>query len=188
MSQLVCKINKIDCIDYSQSFHDQKKWFVFYTRPRTEKKVHYELINSDYDVFLPTVKTLRLWKNRQKKWVESALFPGYIFINTVRSSLSSITLNPNVVTYIRCGGEPSTVRDRDIQGIRHILGLNQDISVESTFREGEIVRIIKGPLTGYEGIIEKQKSKTRFGIQLKEINQTVFIDICTSMVERISVF
>ena len=54
------------------------KWHVFYTYPRTEKKVYADLISMGYDVFLPQVKTLREWKNRRRKWIDKVLFPGYI--------------------------------------------------------------------------------------------------------------
>lgn len=39
-------------------------------------------------------------------------------------------------------------------------------------------------LEGFEGILVKQKDKTRFGIQLNEINQAVFIDICVTLLKK----
>lgn len=54
------------------------------------------------------------------------------------------------------------------------------------FTIGESVRINSGPLSGHEGILVKQNGKCRFGIQLKEINQFVTVNIHASMVERIS--
>lgn len=65
-----------------------------------------------------------------------------------------------------------------------MLNLNHEISVEYDFCEGENVQVIHGPLAGYEGILIKKKSKTRFGIQLKEINQTILIDIRANLIER----
>jgi transcription antitermination factor NusG len=65
-----------------------------------------------------------------------------------------------------------------------MLWLGQDVTVEHNFQEGENVRVIYGPLAGYEGMLVKQKSKTRCGIKLEEINQTVFIDGCTNILEK----
>jgi transcription antitermination factor NusG len=162
-----------------------KNWYVFYTAPRAEKVVQQELTYLGYAVFLPTIKTLRIWKNRQKKKVDQVLFPSYIFVNTEESYLHNICQTPKIMTFIHCGGKPSKIKLECIEGIKRMLGLEQEITIEPNFTEGENVRIIHGPLAGYEGILVKQKSKTRFGIQLKEINQTVFVDICTSVVEKV---
>jgi transcription antitermination factor NusG len=138
-----------------------------------------------YEVFLPVIKTLRIWKNRQKKMIEQVLFPSYIFVNTQESNLFKIRQIKKVATFIGCGGKPSIVDVNCIEGLMRMLNLGQEISVEPNFTEGEEVRIICGPLAGFEGVLIKQKSKTRFGIQLKEINQTVFIDISSSVFEKI---
>ena len=162
----------------------KKNWYVFYTAPRAEKVIRRELEFRGYEVFLPITKTLRIWKNRQKKMVDKVLFPSYIFVNTEESYLYKICQTPKIMTFIHCDGKPSKINFNCIEGIKRMVNLEQEISVESNFSEGENVKIICGPLAGYEGILVKQKSKNRFGIQLKEINQTVFIDICTSVVEK----
>lgn len=159
----------------------KKNWYVFYTAPRAEKVIQQELEFRGYEVFLPITKTLRIWKNRQKKMVDKVLFPSYIFVNTEENYLQKICQTPKIMTFIHCDGKPSKINFGCIEGIRRMLNLDQEISVESNFSEGENVRIIYGSLAGYEGILVKQKSKTRFGIQLKEIKQTVFIDVCVSL-------
>ncbi|MEN8906727.1 MAG: UpxY family transcription antiterminator [Clostridiales bacterium] len=162
----------------------KKNWYVFYTAPRAEKVIKQELEFRSYEVFLPITKTLHIWKNRQKKMVDKVLFPSYIFVNTEESYLHKICQTPKIMTFIHCGGKPSKINFNCIEGIKQMLNLEQEVSVEPNFNEGEEVRIIYGPLAGYEGILVKQKSKTRFGIQLQEINQTVFIDVCTSVMEK----
>ena len=162
----------------------KRNWYVFYTTPRSEKIIQQELSYQGYEVFLPITKTLRVWKNRQRKMIDQVLFPSYIFVNTEESYLHKICQTPKVMTFLHCAGKPSTINLKCIEGIKRMLNLEQEITVESIFSEGEKVRIIYGPLIGYEGILVKQKSKTRFGLQLEEINQTVFIDICTSVLEK----
>lgn len=66
-----------------------------------------------------------------------------------------------------------------------MLGLGCAISVETKFSKGERVRIISGPLNGYEGVLVKQSGKSRFGIQLKAINHSVFIDITLLELEKL---
>ena len=159
-------------------------WYVFYTAPRAEKIAQRELLLRGYDVFLPITKAFRVWKNRQKKIIEQVLFPSYIFVSTQETYLHKICQVPKIASFIHCGGKPSKIDSTCIEGIKKMLNLDQLISVEPNFHEGERVKIISGPLTGFEGVLLERQSKTKFGIQLDEINQTVFIDVCMSMIER----
>jgi transcription antitermination factor NusG len=114
--------------------------------------------------------------------INQVLFTSCIFIFTEESYLHQICQTPKIMSFIHCGGKPSKINFNCIEGIMQMLSLEQEISVEPNFTEGEEVRIIYGPLAGYEGVLVIQKSKNRLGIHLKEINQTVFINICTSVV------
>lgn len=165
---------------------NEKNWYVFYTSPRAEKVVYKDLLAREYDAFLPLTKTLKVWKNRQKKIIESPLFPGYIFVNTRLNEIYDISRIPKVATFIRCGQKPSVIPSHDIATIKKMLMLEQEVSVETTFYEGERVKIIQGPLIGHEGILVEQKGKTRFGIRLNEINHTVFINVCTNILQKVN--
>jgi transcription antitermination factor NusG len=161
-------------------------WYVVYTAPRAEKVVCQELINKNFVVFLPLIKELKIWKNRQKKWIDKVLFPSYIFVNTQQHELYHIKQMPRVATYLHIAGKPSTISNIVIEGIKRMLSLDKNVSVETDFNEGEKVKIIEGPLAGYKGILVQQKGKARFGIQIDEINQTVFVEVCTSILEKLN--
>ncbi len=161
-----------------------KKWYVFYLRPHTENRVGEVLIKLGYEVFLPVVPTIRIWKNRQKRKILQPLFPGYLFVYTQAYELFLIKQLQNVVYFVSSGGKPSTVSEKEIEGIRRVLGLECPVTVERKFFKGERVRIMSGPLAGYEGILDRQHSRTRFGIRLKAISHTIFIDIARSELEK----
>jgi len=163
----------------------EKKWHVFYLRPRAENLVYRILTNLNYEVFWPVIHSIRIWKNRQKKKIRLPLFPNYLFVYSHVHELYSIKCLPQVVNYVACGGKPSTLSEREVEGIRRMLGLGREITVETKFSKGERVRILSGPLKGYEGVLIEQHSKTRFGIQLKAINHAVFIDIDQLELEKL---
>ncbi len=50
----------------SRDHEGEKKWFIFYLRPRSEKLVYHLLRDLNFDVFFPTIRSLRVWKNRQR--------------------------------------------------------------------------------------------------------------------------
>lgn len=161
-----------------------RNWYVLYTAPRAEKIAKRELEQKGYEVFLPITRTLKVWKNRQKKMVDTILFPSYVFINTYEKYLAEICRINKIKTFLHCGGKASKIDLQCIEGIKQMLNLDRKISVCHDFIEGEQVRITKGPLAGYEGILISQKSKTKFGIHLKEINQTVLIEVSTDIIEK----
>lgn len=163
----------------------EKQWHVFYLRPRTENRVYRILTNLNFEVFWPVIQSLRIWKNRQKKKINLPLFPNYLFVYTYAHELYSIKRLPQVISYITFGGKPATISDKEIEGIRRMLDLGCAITVETKFSKGERVRIISGPLTGYEGVLVKQYGKSKFGIQLKAINHSVFIDIILLELEKL---
>jgi transcription antitermination factor NusG len=161
-------------------------WYVIYTAPRAEKLVHQELMEKNFEVFLPMTKELKVWKNRQKRWIDKVLFPSYIFVNTQQHELYRIKRVPKVATFLHLAGKPSTIPHEVIEGIKKMISLNTDLTVLTDFCEGEKVKIVHGPLAGYQGILVHQKGKDRFGIKLNEINQTVFVEVCTSILQKLN--
>lgn len=125
-----------------KSDSNNAQWYIFYTCPRAEKVVHDNLLKWEYEVFLPLTKTLRIWKNRQKKLIETPLFPGYIFVYTQLHELYNIKRLPKVSTFIHCGGKPSTISFKDIEGIKTMSNLNQEVTVPDMFIRNNPMEII----------------------------------------------
>jgi transcription antitermination factor NusG len=160
-------------------------WYVFYTRSNAEKSVYGELIRRRYQAYLPLEKTLRHWRNRQNKLVSRPLFRGYIFIKTSESEIYNIVKIYGVVRCVRCGDRFSIVPEKDIRCIEQMLALGQPIYAEHDLAEGEHVRVIQGPLTGYQGLLIERKGKSRFGIVFDGIKQCACVDIDVAMLERV---
>lgn len=83
-----------------------------------------------YEAFLPLVKTLNHWKNRQNKLVSKVLFPGYVFVRSAESEIFNIEQIPKIVYCVRCGERPAVVPDRDIKCIEQMLTLGQEVFSE----------------------------------------------------------
>lgn len=169
----------------ARSYRIKREWHIFYLRPRTEKIVYRMLTNLGYEVFCPVILEVKTWKNRQKKKISLPLFPNYLFVYTYQHDLYIIRSFPQVVCFVSCAGKPSTISGKEIEGIRRMLGLGKSVILETKFSKGEHVRIVSGPLKGHEGLLVKQRSKSRFGICLKAINHTVYIDISKSELEKL---
>jgi transcription antitermination factor NusG len=164
------------------------KWFVFYTSPRAEKVVYKELVSKEYEVFLPLKKELKIWKNRQRKFIDEPLFPSYIFVKARACDIYNILKTRGIHVCIMFEGIPCTIPDKDIEAIRIMIELEKEISSNNDFKDGEEVCVIQGPLTGYEGVLFKQKGSCKFGIRIKGVDLIASIDISIEDIQRINNF
>lgn len=160
------------------------KWFVFYTCPRAEKVVNKQLIDNGYEVFLPLQKKLRTWKNRQRKFIDEPLFPSYIFVKIRPLDIYNILKTRGIYICIMFEGKHCTIPDKDIEAIRIMIQSEQEISTNSDFKEGEKVCVVRGPLTGYEGILFKQKGSSKFGIRIQGVDLIAAIDISVEDIHK----
>ncbi len=87
-------------------------------------------------------------KNRQKKWIDQVLFPNYIFVKTCTTDLYHICQIPKVVSCINCAGKPSIITLSEIEGIKGLLKIGLEVTVENKFELGERVKVTSGPLAG----------------------------------------
>nr|WP_319511394.1 UpxY family transcription antiterminator [uncultured Draconibacterium sp.] len=171
--------------DETQNDFRKRAWHVFYIRPRNERIAKQILANHGYEVFCPAIHETRQWKNRQRKKIWFPLFPNYLFVFTYHHEIYTIRRISQVVNFVSFSGKPSTITEKEVDGIRKMLEIGSLITVENQFSSGEHVRIVSGPLKGHEGILVKRRNRSRFGIRLKAISHSVFIDISQSDLEKL---
>lgn len=156
----------------------RKKWYIFYTSPRAEKKANEYLQSAGYESFLPLRKELRTWKNRQRKYIEEPLFPSYIFVRTQNYNLFHIAKLPKICYCLTMNGNPVTIPDQDIEAIRCMLQSDKVVNVEhENLHIGDKIIIIEGDLIGYQGILLYCRGEHKFGIQLAGTNYVACINI-----------
>ncbi len=131
-----------------------KYWYVLRSKPNREEFLEGQLLSRNIEVYYPRlcVKPVNPRCRKHKPY-----FPGYVFIHidldsNPLSSLERIIGAANVVTF---GGEPSTVPDVIITGIRTKVDTLNLLGEEAgNLPAGSVVKIDKGPFEGYEGIVD----------------------------------
>lgn len=144
-----------------------------------------ELLNRNFDVFLPMTKTIKVWKNRQKKWIEQALFPNYLFLKTCLSELYYIRQIPKTVKCLYYEGNPCILTSKEIEDIKGIINSGKEINLHTNYLKGNRIRIVRGRLLGFDGILIEQKGRSRFGVQLKGMSCAILVDIHENELEKI---
>lgn len=124
-------------------------WRVVYTRPQHEKRVKADLAEMNIRTFLPCVKTLRTWKDRNK-YISLPAFPSYIFVY-LESHLDYYAAMDiqSVLYFLRSGKEVARLKDDVIEKITMFLGISEDIEVlEARFPPGQELLILEGAFSG----------------------------------------
>jgi transcriptional antiterminator RfaH len=158
------------------------RWYVVYTHPNFEKKVYNSLQQRDIICFLPLRKITRQWSDR-KKTIEVPLFPNYLFVYTTVHDRFKVLEIPGASRYISFNGSPVTITDDEISMIRKMM-TDPDVMIESCL-EGDSVKITEGPFTGLTGTVFERKGRTRFGVKLNAINQSLSIEFNISSISKI---
>jgi transcription antitermination factor NusG len=163
----------------------EMQWYVMYTTSRAEKKVANRLREKGLEVYLPIIEELRQWSDRKKK-VQKALFNGYLFVKTAKSNLWEALQVPGAVKFVNFAGEYATVRQKEIDVIHRVLETGVAVETDnSDIEEGELVRILGGPLQGMEGECINKGNKDYFIIRIPGINQNVMVNIPRKFLEVI---
>lgn len=166
---------------------NEKKWIVFYTKSRHEKKVTELLGRAGYEVFLPLHKVMRQWSDRKKK-VEVPLFNSYIFVRIAPHQVNDVLQIPGVSWVIRHNGQPAVLHDNEYDMIRRFTesGLFLEASgIAESFVPGDRVRVLDGPLRGLQGVLEGSANEEKLCVLIEGIDQIIRVEIKGFVLERI---
>ena len=108
---------------------DDQKWFVVYTKPRNEKKVHGLLLDLGYESYCPLNKTRRKWSDRYKI-IEEPLFRSYVFVKLCEPRIFDVLKIEGVIRFLYWNRKPAIVREAEIELIKRFLGENASVQIE----------------------------------------------------------
>lgn len=168
-----------------QPIPDDYYWYALYVKARHEFKVLHRLTRSGIEAFLPSVERLSKWKDR-KKLVQYPLFPGYIFVHIKRTQtdIETVLKTQGVVRFI--GFEPrnpEVIPDDQIYSLKRLIESGEHIDPYPFVKEGQKVRIKKGPLTGATGILIRKDKDHLFVVSIHILERSVSVKIDASDVE-----
>lgn len=143
------------------------------------------MLSIGYETFLPLRKELKIWKNRQRKFIETPLFSNYIFINTFQSEIFNINKIRGICRCVTCAKKPVSISDNDIMSLKIMQEMDVMAVENKDFILGDRIHIINGVLCGYEGVLIKVKGLNKFAINIECINLTAIVDVDVSNIQKI---
>src|SRR6058998_2988591 len=131
------------------------RWRVLWTHSNCEQLVSDQLAAKGFDLFLPTVET---WSRRGgvRRLSRVPLFRGYLFLRHVMDKASYLEVY-KARGLVRLLGERwdrlDAVPDAEIEDIKRLVHSGLPILPYPYLREGQRVRITRGPLADVEGMV-----------------------------------
>ena len=152
------------------------QWYAIWTRSRHEKAVRDQLAGRSIEVFLPTIARWSRWKDRRKR-IEWPLFPGYCFARFDASQrLPGLTCD-GVVQIIGSDGTPTPIPSYEVVGIRRLVEGELSCDPCPMIKEGEMVRLVSGPLRGVIGRLVRKGTHARLVLAVDLIGQAVSVEV-----------
>ena len=146
---------------------DSKKWFVIYTKPRTEIKVSQRLSVLGIENYTPTRMEIRQWSDRKKK-IAVALLPSMVLVNLNEKEVNKVFEVAGVVRYLFENQKRAEVSNEEVLAMKYYLN-NSYHSNKEELAVGETVKV---PLLKEEATVISVKGKNCFA-QLKKLGAIV---------------
>ena len=108
-----------------------------------------------FNVMVPKEKQLEL-RDGKKKVVEKKIYPGYVFVDMIvtEDSWYVVRNTPNVTGFLGFGTRPSPASPEEIERLKKRMGIAEP-KYKIDLKEGETVKIVDGPFSGFEGTVEE---------------------------------
>jgi transcription antitermination factor NusG len=160
-------------------------WHVLWTRSNCESLVHDQLATHNFQLFLPTIES---WFRRggARRRVRVPLFRGYLFLRHAMDKESYLRVS-TARGLVRILGERWDrlwiLRETEMETIKQILGAGRLVMPYPYLRNGQRVRIKRGPLMGVEGVLARTNPKKGLlvvSVDLLQRSVAVHLD-CTDL-------
>lgn len=162
-------------------------WLVIYVASRQEKKVGQLLERYRIPHYLPLYRRLRQWSDR-KKWVESPLFNGYVFVKPDEYQRDTILSLNGVVGFIKYNKEDAVVRQDEIATIKRLLdtgyALETNLDLDET-KIGETLVITEGPLKGIEVQLLRKDGETQALVSFENSGISIKVDVPVQILKKV---
>jgi transcription antitermination factor NusG len=146
---------------------DFKKWFVVYTKPRTEIKVSQRLSVLGIENYTPARIEVRQWSDRKKK-ILVPLLPSMVLVNLLEKEVNKVFEVAGVVRYLFENQKRAEVSNEEVLAMKYYLE-NTYHSNKNELAVGETVNV---PLLEEEATVLSIKGKKCLA-QLKKLGAIV---------------
>ncbi len=156
------------------------RWYIVHTYSGFEQRVELtikEMIRTGQDkglieeVVMPTEKIVEMVKGERKTSTRK-FYPGYIMVKMILTddTWHLIQSIPRVTGFVGGKNRPTPMRDSEAENILNMMESRQEKPrPKFNFERGDDVRVIDGPFSGFNGVVEEvnyDKGKLKVSVSI----------------------
>jgi transcription antitermination factor NusG len=152
------------------------EWYAVYTKFQHEKSAAKLLESKNFEVFLPVYRTVHRWQDRNQL-VVLPLFPCYLFLRANLDRKLEALQTAGVRWLVENGGNACPISETEIEELRKICSVGLQVQPHPFLKQGDQVRIHRGPLAGTRGFFVREKNHYRVVIAVELLRKGVSVEI-----------
>lgn len=152
-----------------------KRWYVIHTYSGHENKVKndlehrievYGLKDKVVDIQIPTEEVTEILEGGERKTKTVNVYPSYVLVRMEMddNTWSVVRNTPGVTGFVGVNGKPSPLTRDEYNKMMRRSGVNNEAEVptrtSTSLEPGQSVRVLSGPLAGFDGQISEVNAET----------------------------
>ena len=160
----------------------RRTWYVLHVKPRTEKKVNDYLSLLRVFHYLPLVrKETKTQRRRIVRYLP--VFPGYVFTRLFPDERIRVLGTKQIVRTIEVSDPRRMIHQ--LRQVEHASRLPADLRVIESFKPGEFVKVVSGPLRGLEGQVVRRGAETSLVLTVDILGRALEAAVSPSDLQKI---
>ena len=158
-------------------------WYLVHCKPNSVKLARQNLINQNFDVFLPMQKITKR-KANQFQTILRPLFPGYLFVqlDSLAGQWRKINNTRGVARLVQLGANPCPLPDAVIAALLERCDSEHVLQKPGELEIGQKAEIFKGPFSGLIAEIIEVEPDSRVYLLLDIMGQETQIIVEPSII------
>ncbi|MGM0682496.1 MAG: transcription termination/antitermination NusG family protein [Thermodesulfobacteriota bacterium] len=154
--------------------NNERVWWVARTKSRQEKALAWNLLSRGVEYFLPLVTRPQKQKGRMRTSI-APLFNGYLFFKGTNMERYEAVSTGRIAQVMEVADQAGLYRE--LKSLAQVTEQRMHLELCDFVNTGQRVQIIQGPLEGIEGVVQKQKNKTRLILKVESICQAAAVEV-----------
>ncbi len=157
-------------------------WRIAHVKSRREKALAAFLAGHNIPYYLPLIKKRQPQQSR-KRFSLLPVFTGYLFFMADNTQRYNALTSGQIANIIDVKNQEHLLHE--LRQVHEALQGELPIYPYDYVHTGQLVRIVKGPMKGIQGIVESKKNNYRLILRVTGIMRAVAMDIESDWIEPI---